>query len=125
MASNQSHSKVTTYHRLNNSNWTNSSKKTWIKAIYDHHNHPWHHLFSMSKRKLGIFDHVKIIATSMIGQLKMLTLYLSFLRSWINSKAQNILLNWMSDGVITISGSEKVTNGKPHSKPIKDYSNPL
>jgi hypothetical protein len=55
---------------------TNSWRKFWKKGIFDCPNHSKHHLSSLSKRKMEGFDHVKIIGTSMIGRLKMHTLYL-------------------------------------------------
>jgi hypothetical protein len=59
--SNQSHSKRTTWHRRNKSNWTNSWRKTWTKDISNRHNHLWHHPFFLSRRRTNNFDSAKII----------------------------------------------------------------
>jgi hypothetical protein len=50
--------------------------KTWKRDIFDHLSHLKLHLFSLKKRKMGDFNHVRITGTGMIGQSKMHILYL-------------------------------------------------
>jgi hypothetical protein len=56
--------KTTTLHRLNKSNWTNSSKKTFEKGIFGHPNCQWPPRFSLFLRRTANFDHVKITSIS-------------------------------------------------------------
>ena len=47
---NLNHSKITTSHWQNKSNWTNFSRRTWKKDTFDHPNLQWHHRFSLFLR---------------------------------------------------------------------------
>ena len=57
-------------------------------------------------------------------QSRTVTLYHLYQHYWTSSKAQSTSRNWTSDLDTIMYGSKTVTNGRQHSKPAEDYSNP-
>jgi hypothetical protein len=122
---NQNLSRTTIWHWRNKNNWTNSWTKIWKKNIFNHPSQLKCYLFFLSKRRMEDFDHVKIIGTWMTGWLKTHILYLWFQKSWTSWKEKSTFQNLTYDGAIITFESNLEINGKPHSKQIEDYINPL
>jgi hypothetical protein len=80
---------------------------------------------SLLKRKMKDFNHVKTISIWTTAQLKMHILHLWFQKSWTSWKEQSVSQNLTYDGAIIMFKSDLEMNGKPHSKQIEDYINPL
>ena len=103
----------------------NFLKENLEKGYIRNQNPLWHHHSFLSKRRTENYDHARTTDFLMNGQSRMPIPFPLFPKSWTNSKELNISLSSMYNGDITTSGSEKVMNGRLHSRQIEDYSNPL
>jgi len=108
----------------NKLNWTNSSKKTLKKDIFDHPSHQWPHLSFSLIKNMENYDPVRTTESLMKELSRMLIHYSWSLNSSTNSKVPNISLNWMSAGDTTMFISRMEINGRPPSRPTRDSSNP-
>ena len=125
--SNLEYSNHITSHWKNTNNRNYSSRKTLRRDIFDHQDHQWHPLSSLSTRKMGNYDQHRIIGILINGQSRMPICCHLYQKSWTRSKplVQNTSPNSMFDGDSTTYASKMAINGKWHSRPTLDYMNQL